>query len=272
MRDVLEDQCEANETLVLAGIRAHEEADAALDEADALKSTAEFRERLIGIIGHDLKNPLSAIVLAGGRLSRGGHLSEQDTYLANLIVKSGHRMSRMISELIEFTRARLGGGFALKLASSDLGEICWTTAEELRVSSALEIQCTGEGDLVGTWDADRLAQVISNLAGNAVDHATPGTPVLIHAYGEGETVVADITNEGVVISQATLPEIFKAFRRADADTERAPGHLGLGLYIAHEITRAHGGTLAVRSSEGVTTFSMRLPRVVLDASKAFRTS
>lgn len=255
---MLRDQREANETLVLASLRALDAADAAMHEATALRETAEFRERLIGIIGHDLKNPLCAILLAGTRLTRRGALTDDDAGFVGLIVKSGERMERMISELVEFTRARLGGGFDLRRSVVDLGDVCRTISDELRVGASAKITLTGEGDLTGTWDGGRLEEVVSNLAGNAVDHAAPGTAVRIHVRQDGDAVVAEITNEGEPIAPEHLPDLFKAFHREGARSDS--GHLGLGLYIAHEITRAHGGTLGVRSEGGTTTFSVRLPR------------
>jgi len=119
---------------------------------------------------------------------------------------------------------------------------------------------TTDGDLTGIWDADRLAEVISNIAGNAVDHAAPGTPVLIHCSTRGDVVRAEITNRGVCISPEVLPLIFNAFRRGQVSEKANSGHLGLGLYIASQIAHSHGGTLMARSSDGSTTFTLSLPR------------
>ncbi|HEY6556288.1 MAG TPA: HAMP domain-containing sensor histidine kinase [Polyangiaceae bacterium] len=270
--DLLRLQREANEQLVLAGLRAHEVADDAVAaqrraegetgelrvREEELRATAEFRERLIGIIGHDLRSPVSAIVMAGSMLTRDGTLNEGSAQLARRIVSSGDRVLRILSQLVEFTRARLGGGFELKLTPTDLGAVCREIAEELRISTAAEIRETHEGDLRGFWDFDRLTEVISNIAGNAVSHAAPGTPILIHVYDDGDTVGAEITNQGKCIPPDLLPVIFEPFRGSNA-TERV-GHLGLGLYIADQIALSHGGSIAVRSAGGVTTFTLRLPR------------
>jgi signal transduction histidine kinase len=280
--ELLRLQLEANEKLLLAAIRAHEAVDDALRaqlraEAEAtqsrareeeLKATAEFRERLIGIIGHDLRNPLSAIVMSSALLSQRGALAPDDARLAKRIAVSGDRMTRMIGQLVDFTRARLGGGFKLRLAAVDLGEICGEIVDELRLSSSAELRVKTEGQLVGTWDADRLARALSNIAGNAVDHAIPGTPIVLDARDDGNAVAVSVTNEGAPIAPEQLSQIFAAFRQAgtgDGDGDGRggrDGHLGLGLYIASEIVRVHGGTLSVRSEGGATTFTMRLPRVV----------
>lgn len=272
--ELLRIQREANEKLVVGWVRASDEADEAmgaqrLAEDDAtelrvhseqLRVTAEFRERLIGIVGHDLRSPLNTMVMAGGLLIAGGNLGAADARLAARIVTSGHRMGRMIGQLVEFTRARLGGGFDLQRSSCDLGEICLDITEELRLSSSTQIRHTVEGDVQGIWDADRLAEAISNIASNAVDHAAPGTPVLIHVRDEGGTVVAEITNQGACIPPELLPTIFTAFRRLHGPAHSVSGHLGLGLYVACEVVRAHDGQLDVRSSEGSTTFTLRVPR------------
>jgi signal transduction histidine kinase len=268
---VLRAQREANERLVLAALRATEEAvdaegarlraeqesSALRQTADELRATAEFRERLIGIIGHDLRDPLNTIIMAGELLARQGTPADTDAKLASKIVASGQRMARMIEDLVDFTRARLGGGFNLRIAATDLTHICAAIVGEFRICSPTEILHSSSGNVSGSWDADRLAQVISNLLGNAVEHATPGTAVLVHSYRDGEFAIAEVTNRGPTIPAATLGMIFKAFRRA-ASTE-SKGHLGLGLFIASEIVRAHGGTLSVRSSDETTTFTVCLP-------------
>lgn len=239
---------EANERLVLACILAHE--------------AAEVRERLIGILGHDLRGPLGTMIMSGEHMLARGELSPEDARLASRVVSSGQRMARMITQILDFTRARVGGGFELRLAASDLGAVCHDIAEELRIARSVEIQEKVEGDLGGTWDADRLAEVISNLAGNAVDHAAPGSTVVIDARAERGDVVAEITNQGACIPPNLIPVLFEPFRRAEPDATATNGHLGLGLYISSEIVRAHGGALRVRSSGGSTTFTVRLPRAI----------
>jgi PAS domain S-box-containing protein len=241
-------------------ITARKEAENRLvDTLNRERELAEFRETFIGILGHDLRNPLGAIIMASRFLLARGALTEENERLVSRMLNSGQRMSRMIGQIVEFTRVRLGGGLELKLAPCNLGEVCRETADELRMSSSVEIQQTVEGDVAGTWDADRLAQAVSNIAGNAVEYATPGTPVLIHVRGDGAAVVAEITNQGDAIPADLLPVIFKPFRRAKGN-EGNTVNLGLGLYVAAEVVRSHGGTLDVRSSDAITTFTLRLPR------------
>jgi signal transduction histidine kinase len=272
------DQCEANERLAVAATRAHEEADVALgaqrcaeddatvnrDTATELRALAEDRERIIGIVGHDLRTPLTTVVLAAGRLARSARLSAEDAEMARRIIASGTRMADMVSDLLEFTRTRLGGGFHLTLRPCDLGQLCRGIVDELRLASSVTIECTSVGDLNGSLDGGRVSEALSNLTGNAVDHATPGTTVRVAASGDGDAVLAEVTNRGDTISADAIPEIFKAFHRGESAAYRGGGHLGLGLYIASEIARAHGGTLTVRSADGTTTFALRLPRAAPD--------
>lgn len=257
------DQREANAQMVSATIRAQEltdEADAAKKRAEEnereLRVVAEFREMFIGIVGHDLRNPLASIVMSATSLLRRGHLGEQDAATTTRIIHSSQRMTRMITQLLDLTRARLGGGLPIEPAPADLREICRNVVEEFEGTVQLEV----EGDLTGTWDQDRLAEVLSNLAGNAVEYAAPGTVVSLKAHADGAEVVVEISNQGVPIPADLLPFIFAPFRRAKQREKSATGNLGLGLYIAHQIVLSHGGTLDAHSGDGTTTFVMRLPR------------
>ncbi len=260
---VLVDQREANEKLVLATIRAQELADVAdvakgHAEASArdLRTVAEFREMFIGILGHDLRNPLAAILMFAGLLLRRGHLGEQDGTTVSQIIRSTQRMARMISQLLDLTRARLGSGLPIEVKPSDLREICQDVADEFGPIVRLEV----EGDLNGLWDADRLAETLSNLVGNAIEHATADTPVTMRATAAGDEVLVTVSNQGEPIPAEVLPFIFEPFRRG-RPRERSPTHnLGLGLYIAQQIVLSHGGTLSAHSGGGATTLAMRLPR------------
>jgi signal transduction histidine kinase len=257
------DQREANEQMIGATIRAQElsiEADAAKERAEGiereLRAVAEFREMFIGILGHDLRNPLGSIGMAAALLLRRGHLDEQDAATAARIIRSGQRMTRMVTQLLDLTRARLGGGLPIEPKPTDLREVCRNVVEEFEATIRLEV----EGDVTGTWDHDRLAEVVSNLTGNAVEYAAPGTLVLVKAQADETEVVVEISNRGDPIPEEVMPFIFEPFRRARKREKSATGNLGLGLYIAQQIVLSHGGTLGAHSADGTTTFVMRLPR------------
>jgi len=260
---ITKDLREANEQLVCATIRAQELTDdteaarSRIEESEhELREVGEFRELFMGIVSHDLRNPLASIRMATNLLLQRGMLDPHTEKQIGLIVRSSQRMSRMISQLLDLTRARLGGGFPLQPKPTDLGEVCRTVVEEFAAAIHLEV----EGDLTGTWDPDRLAEALSNIAGNAVEHATPGTVVVVKARAEAADVVVEIINQGEPIPGNVLPFIFEPFRRAKQQTVSATGNLGLGLYIAKQIVNAGGGTLVAYSDGGATTFSMRLPR------------
>jgi len=261
------DLLDVNEQLVLAIVRANEETEEAQAESTRLRATeeelrlvAEFRERWIGVIGHDLRNPLNAIMMAADLLVTGERLTGFEAELARRIQSSARRMHGMIARVVEFTRARLGGeAFPLDLANADLGALCEQIAAELRLGAGAEIDTSVVGEVTGTWDVNRLGEALSNLASNAADYATAGTSVSIDVRDAGDDVVVAITNRGPSIPEELMPVLFDPFRHARND-ERKSGHLGLGLYVAQEITRLHGGTLDARSADGITTFTMRLPR------------
>lgn len=265
-RRLLLDQRDANEHLVRAAIRAQElaqEAAAAQKRAEERErrsfESARFREMFIGILGHDLRNPLTAIGIAAGGLLRRGRLDGQDAEAAARILRTGERINRMIGQLLDVTRARLGGGLSLEAVMGDLGDVCRVVVEEFP-SDLIRLEL-GE-DLTGVWDLDRLAELLSNIAGNALEHAAPDTVVVVRARGESTDVVVEISNQGAPIPADVLPFIFEPFRRAKGRERSKNGNLGLGLYIASQVVSAHGGTLEARSAEGTTTFSMRLPRAI----------
>ncbi len=262
-RRALHDLREANEEMVGATIHALElteaaEAARALTEEREreLRQVAEFRELFIGIVGHDLRTPLSSITLAATLIRRHAKLDERDDKSLSRIIHGSERMTRMISQLLDLTRARLGGGFPLDGKPTDLRELCRCVVEEFDHPIELAI----DGDVTGVWDADRLVELLSNILGNAIEHAQPGTPLGLHAYSEGNDVVIEISNEGNPIPAELLPTIFEPFRRGRQCEKSSAGNLGLGLFIAKQIVLSHGGTIVARSADGVTTFVMRLPR------------
>jgi PAS domain S-box-containing protein len=262
-RRAMRDQREANEQMVTATIRAQELADEAeaakalTEESEReLRQVAEFRELFIGIVGHDLRNPLSSICLSASLLRKHAHLDERDDKNVSRIINGGERMGRMISQLLDLTRARLGGGFPLDSKPTDLREVCQTVAEEFQAPIDVEIK----GDVTGTWDPDRLAELLSNIAGNAIEHAAPGTSLIMIAYPEDANVVIEVSNQGQPIPSDLLPSIFEPFRRARQREKSAAGNLGLGLFIAKQIVLSHGGTIDASCHDGTTTFVIRLPR------------
>lgn len=227
-----------------------------VDSLNRERELAEFRERFIGILGHDLRTPLASIVMAAGMLLERGQLDEQDAKTVARIIRSDQRMSEMIAQLLDLTRARLGGGLPIERKPTDIREIVRHVADEFGATIQQEIH----GDVAGFWDRGRLAEALSNLVGNAIEYATRGTAVVIKAHAEDVDIVVEVSNQGDPIPADVLPFIFEPFRRARPHEKSATGNLGLGLYIAHEIVLSHGGTLEGQSVGGTTTFVMRLSR------------
>jgi PAS domain S-box-containing protein len=217
--------------------------------------TARFREHLLGIVSHDLRNPLTAIVTSAQLLLRYGELPERQARVVARVSSSADRMARMIDDLLDFARTRLGGEFPIHPRRIDLRQICEQTVEELEFAYTRQVKIEAQGDLWGDWDPDRMAQVISNLVGNALQHSDGDVAVTLR--GEGDFVVLETKNDGPPIPPEVLPHVFEPGRRGDA---RAGG-LGLGLFIVQQIVLAHGGSIEVHSMEGGgTTFTLALPR------------
>lgn len=231
---------------------------------EAEYETGKHRERFVSILGHDLRGPLAAAAMAAQLLLRTdgqcpGHARE-----AARIIDSCNRMERMIHDLLDFARASQGGGIPVRPRPTDLEALCRSIVEETRASAPnqpLELQVRGE--CRGSWDAERLSQVVANLLHNAVQHGAPGRPVTLRLNGEKDRVELEVHNEGPPIPAEQLPHLFEPFRRQQGEDQKARtlGHLGLGLFIAQEIVRAHAGTIEVRSTqEEGTTFAVILPR------------
>jgi signal transduction histidine kinase len=229
---------------------------------EELQRTAEFRERFLGIVGHDLRGPLQAIKLTAATLLKAEDLPDRLAKPMARVASSAEKMFRMISELLDFTRGRLGGGIPIAPRPVDLRRVVRGVVEELEVTRPeRELVLSADGALEGEWDPDRLEQVVANLVGNALNYSPEGTPVLIRLRGGEDEVVLSVTNAGSIPPEL-LPHIFDPFRRGHATAELRPADgLGLGLYIVQHVVRAHGGTIGVTSTqEDGTTFRVRLPR------------
>lgn len=228
---------------------------------ERLEQAARFREEFIGILGHDLRTPLGAILGSAHLLLRQGNLNEPQAKAVARIARSADRMSRMISDVLDFTQARLGGGFSLARRDTDLSEVCRQAVDELLVAHPeRRIDVAESGACHGVWDPDRLAQVVSNLVANAIKYGDAETPVRVTIDGSGDDVVTlRVANEGKTIPPEMIPVLFRPFTRAGtADGETKS--LGLGLYIVKQIVDAHGGAIEVTSLDRVTTATVRLPR------------
>ncbi|CAN5709274.1 hybrid sensor histidine kinase/response regulator [soil metagenome] len=210
--------------------------------------TLRLNELFMAVLGHDLRNPLSAIVTSAAVLQRSS--DEGVKRAADRIRSSGRRMSRMIEDMLDLARARLGGGIVLTREPADFAALLQRAVQETQWSFPDQrIELAYEGTLTGSWDADRLAQVASNLIGNALEHGNDSAPVRVSLDGRmPETVTLTVSNAGA-ISPEILPHMFDPFQSGRKQLGRSEG-LGLGLYIVQQIVHAHGGTVTVESGEG----------------------
>lgn len=243
--------------------RFNEAIDEALTESIAryAQGISHSRDLVMAALGHDLRTPLGAIVNSANFLLRAEHTDSRSTKAASRIVGSATRMTQMTSDLLDFTRTRLGQMLPISPAPMNLADACRQAIDEI---GAFHPEATfhfePSGDLAGTWDAARIAQLLSNLVGNALQHGLSGTPITIAARGEDEKVFLTLHNEGTPIPEDQIGRIFEPLVRAPSERVNSSS-LGLGLYISREIVQAHGGRIELSSSktEG-TTIKICLPR------------
>lgn len=234
-------------------------------ELEQRTRTLQLNEMFVAVLGHDLRNPLSAMIFAGSILQRSADAATRNS--ADLIVQTGWRMNRMIADLLDLARARLAGGIAINVEEADLGIIATRIKSEREVMAPRrELQLELSGNLRGHWDGDRLEQALSNLIGNAVEHGEAGTPIGILLDGNAAgRVLMRISSHGT-IPPDVLPTLFTPFR--DGRYRGRGDGLGLGLYIVKQIVDAHGGEVEARCEDGKTEFDVRLPRASGPANAA----
>ena len=221
------------------------------------RAQAELREQFIAVLSHDLRNPLASIA-AGTRLIERTPLNEKAQSIAAMMHQSVARMSVLIDNVMDFARGRLGGGITLKRTDRPLEPALRHLVDELRTANPdRTIEATFDIAHAPHADPDRIAQLLSNLAGNALAYGAKDEPVRITATSDAGFFALSVCNTGPVIPPATMQRLFQPFARGDVRSNQQG--LGLGLYIANEIARAHGGTIAVTSTADETCFTFRMP-------------
>jgi PAS domain S-box-containing protein len=240
---------------------------------DELAQALGFRDQVIGILGHDLRNPLAAVHALATLLQRREDLPASARESVAEIDRASERMLEMIGTLLDFAASRFTGRLPIAPVPTDLGAVCRGAVAELRAATpGRRIDLDVRGDASGAFDPARIAQVVSNLVANALEHGDRGAPVAVRVRGDGGHVVVEVSNRGPAIPPELRVVMFEPFCRGSAlrDASNARG-LGLGLYIASQVVRAHGGAIDVDSSdEHGTTFTVRLPRHVAAASQRSR--
>ncbi|MCZ4347806.1 GAF domain-containing sensor histidine kinase [Devosia neptuniae] len=240
----------------------HLDSDQQLNESRAAlaeeRMTTELREQFVAILGHDLRNPLSALE-AGTRSLLKSPLDERSTQIVGLMRKSVSRMGALVEDMLDLARGRLGGGIQLQTATDEaLHEVVAQVVDELRSAHPERQIVTTLGD-VGklSYDRIRMEQLVSNLLGNALTHGAVDQPITVTTRLIDNQLEMAVANGGEAIPPHLLDNLFKPFFRAQAQ----PGQqgLGLGLYIASQIAKAHGGTLGVTSDDDQTRFVFHMP-------------
>ncbi|HEU4926887.1 MAG TPA: PAS domain-containing sensor histidine kinase [Vicinamibacterales bacterium] len=237
---------------------ARAEAEAARDE---LHRRAEFDKQLIGIVSHDLRNPMNAIGIATSLLLKRGQLDEQSVRVVKRIMSSSDRAVRLIQDFLDFTQARVMGRIPMTPKPANIRELARQVFDEVLLTQpSRKGTIVHDGEADGMWDPDRLAQVIGNLLSNAFQHSPPSSTVCLTTRGDQDGVTIDVHNEGPPISPDDLARLFEPFERG-TDASASGRSIGLGLYISRQIIEAHGGTIEVRSVEGEgTRFRVWLPQ------------
>jgi len=221
------------------------------------RETSELREQFIAVLGHDLRNPLASIAAGTKMLAREGSKAATGEILG-LMQKSVARMSALIDNVLDFARGRLGSGITLKRAPQSLQPVLNQVIAELRTSSPeRKIETNFDLTQAVNCDGGRIAQLFSNLLGNSVTHGTAARPIQVQARTHDGAFELSVANSGQPIPAEAMDRLFQPFYRVSA--QEAPQGLGLGLYIASEIARAHGGRIDVTSSPQETRFTFRMP-------------
>jgi phosphoserine phosphatase RsbU/P len=229
--------------------------------AEAARARDQLAEQLIGIVSHDLRTPLSAIEL-GAHVLASKETSHVQARTIEHIGSAARRAKRLIGDLLDFTQARVGGGLRVDPEPLDLHAVVADSTAELRLAwpgRMIEHVATGTGK--GLADPDRIAQVVTNLAVNALTYGRPAEPVTIESRGNGDALQVRVHNWGMPIPDSLRPVIFEPLRRGEQQVKLGSRSVGLGLYIVQQIALAHGGTVELNSSaEEGTWFTVTFPQ------------
>ena len=227
---------------------------------EQLALARDFEKWILAIVSHDIRDPLGNILFAARRLQDMSEPSSLAGKHAAIVERGVHRILHIVGDLLDLSREREGEGIPIDRKPTDLRVVCRQIIDELEAMARdrqITFDCDAD-DGAGAWDEHRLVQAISNLASNAVQHGTPGSPVRVRLTGDAQQVAVEVHNRGT-IPKEILPRIFEPFRSGRHYVSRGEG-LGLGLFIAKAIARAHGGGLEVDSANDATMFRMVLPR------------
>lgn len=226
-------------------------------QLEQIQQAQRMSDLFIGVLGHDLRNPLSSIANGAALLEMKAENPDETRKKARVILNASRRMERLIQQLLDFALARVKGAIPIEPVPLDLAKSARQVVSELGAPDNAPVELDSQGDTNGVWDADRMMQVISNLVGNAFEHGEPASPIRLTIDGQSpEHVTLDVENRGT-IPKETLAVLFSPFKPRGKNSRG----LGLGLYIVDQVVLAHGGRVHVdEPAPGKTRFSVRLPR------------
>jgi PAS domain S-box-containing protein len=236
-------------------------------DQEQLTLAQEFERWILSIVSHDIRNPLSAIQLAATRLETLPDPTGTCRKTVAIVHRGVRRIEHIVGDLLDLSREREGAGIRIEPKPTDMRAMCRQIIDELEAVARdrrITFDCNVDGE--GAWDEHRVMQAISNIASNALKHGMPGSPVRVRLTGDRDKVAVEVHNQGS-IPQELLPRIFEPFRAGRDGANRGDG-LGLGLFIAKAIARAHGGGIEVDTADDSTTFRLVLPRHAQNAAPA----
>jgi signal transduction histidine kinase len=239
----------------------------ALRDAAHKVRAVQFQRHVLGIVGHDLRSPLSVVMMSAAQLAKSAQPNDRRLLPVSRILSAANRMETMIRDLLDYSRIELHIALPLDVRPSSAHESFARIVEEFRAANpGREIRYEPGKRPEVRWDPDRMDQALANLVANALKYGEEGTPVRVGWQRERDAMILEVNNRGKPIPESLLPHIFEPFRRgATNDPRTSKTSMGLGLYIVRQIVEQHGGRIDVRSSmaEG-TTFTVKLPAPVLE--------
>ena len=235
--------------------------------ASESRRRATFAQQLMGIVSHDLRNPIGAILLSASQMQRRTDLDDKAKRSLGRMIWSAERANRLIYDLLDFTQAQLQGGLRINRQWVNAQDILQRVLEEIRAANpARRIDFCFEGEPSAEIDPDRVSQIITNLVANALQHSPEDLPVAVRAIGNRQCLCIKVHNDGPPIDPALLPRLFSPMQRGTRRLSRVRS-IGLGLYIVKLVAQAHGGEATVQSNDDIgTEFIAMLPRRSLDAA------
>lgn len=248
-------------------LRFNEAIDQAVAESTArfTEQTARTRDTFLAILGHDLRTPLAAMAMAGEYLNAPNVGTPKTKEIGKRVKRCAAAMSSMVNDLLEYARTQLGSGIPIARHETDVRDICKAAIDDVGMAyPGCRFELNTSGDLTGSFDGGRLRQALINLLANAVQYRAKEHPITVSASGQQDKIILQVHNRGPVIPADSLQAIFNPLVQLAADGQhegRPSTSLGLGLFIAREITEAHDGTITAESNESSgTIFTIRLPK------------